>query len=308
MPTLLHQIYCKTAHEHPESIAIIDKNKSWTYRHLEQLVIQQTKAFISFNLTAQSRIGVFLPKQIETVSSLLSISQLGGIFVPINPGLKAPQVHHILTNCDIKILITSKHRLLILKPYLSKCPSLQTIIIVEDNFSNSGPYPQQILTWEKFLSLSEPHTITNSVIDTDIVAILYTSGSTGKPKGVILSHRNIITGIKSVSQYLNITEDDKLLALLPFSFDYGLNQLTTALMNGACCVLQNYLLPQDVIKTINLHKITGLAVVPSLFVQIIQFNWPETINTHLRYVTNSGGKLAITLIKQLQKKLPAVLK
>jgi long-subunit acyl-CoA synthetase (AMP-forming) len=95
-----------------------------------------------------------------------------------------------------------------------------------------------------------------------MAAILYTSGSTGKPKGVVLSHRNIIAGAESVAEYLNIQASDRLLAALPFSFDYGLNQLTTCLLEGATCVLMDYLLPRDVVNALTKYQITGLAAVP----------------------------------------------
>ena len=80
-----------------------------------------------------------------------------------------------------------------------------------------------------------------------MAAILYTSGSTGKPKGVVLSHRNLIAGATSVAQYLKNSPDDRILSVLPLSFDYGLNQLTTAFHVGATGVLMNYLLPRDII-------------------------------------------------------------
>ena len=58
-------------------------------------------------------------------------------------------------------------------------------------------------------------------IGKDLAAILYTSGSTGKPKGVMLSHAQVMAGASIVSTYLEITEADRILAVLPFSFDAG---------------------------------------------------------------------------------------
>src|SRR5690606_11960345 len=105
----------------------------------------------------------------------------------------------------------------------------------------------------------------SKAIDSDMAALLYTSGSTGQPKGVMLSQRNMLVGAHSVAEYLDNTAEDRLLAVLPLSFDYGLSQLTTAFLRGASVVLLDYLLPRDVIKAVARYQITGLAGVPPLW-------------------------------------------
>ena len=107
-----------------------------------------------------------------------------------------------------------------------------------------------------------------------MAAILYTSGSTGKPKGVVLSHRNLLAGGASVSQYLGNHDDDVILAALPLSFDAGFSQLTTAFTVGAHVVLINYLLPRDVVRLCAKHQVTGLTCVPPLWIQLAEQEWP----------------------------------
>jgi acyl-CoA synthetase (AMP-forming)/AMP-acid ligase II len=133
-----------------------------------------------------------------------------------------------------------------------------------------------IVNWSTRESTRPDHP-PHRVIDQDMAAILYTSGSTGRPKGVVLSHRNLVAGAESVSQYLENTPDDRILSVLPLSFDYGLSQLTTAFRVGACAVLMNYLLPRDVVRAVEREKITGLAAVPPLWVQLAQLDWPEGV-------------------------------
>ena len=136
-------------------------------------------------------------------------------------------------------------------------------------------------------------------IDGDMAAILYTSGSTGKPKGVVLSHRNLMAGAMSVAQYLKNAREDRILSVLPLSFDYGLSQLTTAFHVGATGVLMNYLLPRDIIEAVEAENITGLAAVPPLWIQLAQLNWPT--NTSLRYITNSGGAMPRATLDLLRR-------
>jgi len=120
----------------------------------------------------------------------------------------------------------------------------------------------------------------------------------------VLSHRNMLAGAQSVASYLNNSAADRLLAVLPFSFDYGLSQLTTAFSVGASVVLMDYLLPRDVIRAVARHAVTGLAAVPPLWNQLAGLSWPEEAVASLRYITNSGGAMPVATTSQLQAALP----
>lgn len=305
MATCLHHLLYNNLVNSPLAEAIVYKDNHVSYQQLATLVEQQSKALQNLDLQHQERVAIYLPKQIETVSSFLAVSKAGGVFVPVNPVLKAPQIAHILSDCNVKILITSKNRLLSLANALHHCTDLRTIVLVDNDQSGLTEQTQQILDWPTYNQLGLQAALNPvNLIDADMAAILYTSGSTGKPKGVVLSHRNIIAGAQSVAEYLQIQPTDRLLAVLPFSFDYGLNQFTTSLLIGANCVLMDYLLPKDVINALAKYQITGLAAVPPLWSQLADLNWPEQIDTHLRYMTNSGGKMPKTVLQKLRNKVP----
>jgi acyl-CoA ligase (AMP-forming) (exosortase A-associated) len=138
----------------------------------------------------------------------------------------------------------------------------------------------------------------------DHATIMYTSGSTGKPKGVVLSHHNLVSGAASVSTYLENHQDDRLLAVLPFSFDYGLSQVTTAFRVGASVTLMDYLFARDVVRAVDADKITGLAAVPPVWIQLADLDWPTSVTDHLRYITNSGGRMPRATLDKLRKALP----
>jgi acyl-CoA ligase (AMP-forming) (exosortase A-associated) len=121
---------------------------------------------------------------------------------------------------------------------------------------------------------------------------------------VVLSHKNMVTGAKSVSQYLGNVPEDKLLAVLPFSFDYGFSQLSTAFNVGACVVMMDYLLARDVITTAARERVTGLAGVPPLWAQLADLEWPAEVKQSLRYITNSGGALPVATVQKLRAGLP----
>lgn len=306
MTELLHEFIAFGARRHGERPALSDRKRTLSYSELEGLVDRAAAAFTAMGLKRNERVGIFLPKRLETVAAIFGASRAGGVFVPINPALKPRQVGYILRDCNVRVLLTGRDRLKALAEDLDQCPDLETVIVTPE-----APEPDEALTaktrlsWEDFLKAGDRGAVPPQwSIDSDMAAILYTSGSTGNPKGVVLSHRNMVVGAKSVSSYLLNSSEDRILSALPLSFDYGLSQLTTAFHSGACAVLLNYLLPRDVIRALVDEKITGLACVPPLWMQLADLDWPEAIADHLRYVTNSGGKMPRHVTQKLRSQLP----
>jgi len=138
----------------------------------------------------------------------------------------------------------------------------------------------------------------------DLAAILYTSGSTGRPKGVMLSHANLWLGAVAVADYLRLSPHDRTLCVLPFSFDYGQNQLLSTWYAGGCVYPLDYLTPRDVMKSVDRRDITTLAGVPPLWVQLTELDWPAETAAKLRRLTNSGGALTRPLVAKLRALFP----
>lgn len=300
----LHDIVLSGAQQFSTRTALKFKSESITYLQLAELVQAAAATLQRQGLSRQERVAVYLPKQFETVTTLFASSICGGVFVPVNPALKPTQVQHILQDCNVRILVTSQDRFISLQAELALCPDLRTVLLVDVPVG----YQQQlghlhIAAFHQPAQMAAP-TQRVALTDADMAAILYTSGSTGKPKGVVLSHRNMIVGAYSVSQYLHNSADDVLLALLPLSFDYGLSQLTTAFLRGASVVLLDFFLVQDVVKAISQHQVTGLAAVPPLWAQLAKAKWPEGATLSVRYLTNSGGAMPEALLSQLEQIFP----
>ena len=297
MVTFFDQLVSDTAQKHPDKAALIHKQTELSFADLSEQIEELAKGFQGLGIDRHDRVAVFLPKLPQTIVSLFATSKANGVFVPVNSVLKPPQVQHILNDCDVKILVTSSDRLKGLKDVLLECPALTHVVLV-DKMPKEPVEELSVILMEELpkLPVRQFHRV-----DNDVAAILYTSGSTGKPKGVVLSHRNLICGAQSVSEYLENTSDDVILALLPLSFDYGLSQVTTAMLTGATCVLMDYFLAGDVVKTIERHQVTGLAAVPPLWQQLLKAKWPDTACKQLRYFTNSGGAMPQVTLSQLRE-------
>ena len=139
--------------------------------------------------------------------------------------------------------------------------------------------------------------------------IIFTSGSTGKPKGVMVSHKNLIANTDSIVQYLKLSQDDRMLVVLPFYYCYGLSLFHTHLRVGGSIVFNNsFIFLGSIIKDLKENKCTGFAGVPSHF-QILLRKSESFKKTHfpdLKYVTQAGGKLAPIFIDEFRESFPDV--
>ncbi len=235
-----------------------------------------------------ARIATWAAKGEMTCLMPLAAARAGLVHVPINPLLKRAQAAYILANSGARMVIGNKARIASLESadVPAGCVALDEIDALDAASAadlHIGP------------SMADPD---------DLAAILYTSGSTGQPKGVMLSHANLWLGAVSVAHYLQLTNSDVTLAVLPLSFDYGQNQLFSAWYAGGSVVPLDFLFPRDVAKACARHRITTLAAVPPLWVQLSEIEWPGDAASPLRRLTNSGGALTHDLVRDLRTIFP----
>jgi acyl-CoA ligase (AMP-forming) (exosortase A-associated) len=308
--TLLHELVWCSATRDAAAVALTYGLHSLSYGELDDAVRAFASGLMALKLERSDRVGIYLEKRMETVVASFGAPAAGAVFVPINPLLKADQVGFIVQDCDVQVLVTSPQRLQTLLSALGRCLSLRHIVLTEEGVTRDqlkgliAALPAAIGTsvWSEFIAGARR--AGHRVIDTDMTAILYTSGSTGKPKGVVLSHRNMVAGAKSVASYLQNRASDTLLAALPLSFDAGFSQLTTGFHAGARVVLLNYLMPRDVLKTMEKERVTGLTAVPPLYIQLTQLEWPQLVAQQLRYFANTGGRMPRETLQLLRAKVP----
>jgi acyl-CoA ligase (AMP-forming) (exosortase A-associated) len=276
-----------------EAPALTVKEETLTYAELGRAVAEFASALSAAGLRRGDRVAVYLDKRIETVVSTFGAAAAGGAFVPVNPLLRPAQVGHILRDSEARFLVTSAERLETLEEEeLAAASALERIVLAGGD-------------WGEFVAAARNAEAPPRVIDVDMAAIFYTSGSTGRPKGVVLSHRNLVAGARSVVEYLGNDESDRILSVLPLSFDAGFSQLTTGFAAGAHVVMTEYLLPRDVVRLCASHGITGLTGVPPLWVQLADQEWPPEATESLRYFASTGGRMPRATLDRLREVFPA---
>lgn len=287
----------------PEAPALTFGDTTLDYAGLGREVARVTRGLRALDVHHGDRVMLCMEKRLETAVAILATAAAGGIVVPVNPVYKPGQTGHIATDCEACAVITTAERYPAVREALTGTKTVKHVVVIGRVPEQAADDPWHTTSWHRFPEAAGAESA--RVIDSDLAAILYTSGSTGAPKGVVLSHRNVLAGAESVASYLGHSSDDVILALLPFSFDAGLSQLTTTLFAGAHLVLANYLLPSEVIRLCDRHRVTGLTAVPPLWIQLAAQQWPAKATRHLRYFANTGGHMPSQLLKRLRGHFPA---
>jgi acyl-CoA synthetase (AMP-forming)/AMP-acid ligase II len=228
-------------------------------------------------------VALLLNRGATAAAAFFGVAASGGIAVILNETLRPRQIEYVLTHCDARILLCSRELLAALPRALE---SRARIVDVAE-LAGSAPL--------------EPV----GRVGNDVAQIIYTSGSTGLPKGVAITHANLWAGARAVSEYLRISDADRIASLLPFSFDYGFNQLLCALLNRATLIVERSPLPQQIALTLRERDVTVLPCVPPLWLQLL--GAPEFCASpmpQLRLMTNTGGRVPVEAVRRLRQVQP----
>ncbi|MEO7691628.1 MAG: acyl-CoA ligase (AMP-forming), exosortase A system-associated [Sphingomonas sp.] len=261
-------------------VALIDRAGVLDFAALERLTGVVAACLVAHGLEPGARVASWLPKTRLACVLPMAAPRAGLVHVPVNPVLKRAQVAHILADSGAALLVTQEARIASLEA--GDVPAGCRLVLEVEIAAAGDVVPP---------SSSDPNAL---------AAILYTSGSTGRPKGVMLSHANLWFGAISVAHYLKLEPADRVLGVLPLSFDYGQNQLFSTWAAGASVAPLDYLTARDVVKAVDRVEATTLAGVPPLWVQLLEADWPAETAARVKRLTNSGGALTPAMIRALR--------
>ena len=147
-------------------------------------------------------------------------------------------------------------------------------------------------------------------IPVDLASLIYTSGSTRDPKGVMMTHQSMVFITQSVSEYLRLGRDDRILNVLPLAFDYGLYQLLMAGELEASVLLErSFSFPAMAIKRVAELEVTVFPGVPTIFARLLARRASESafVLPSVRTVTNTAAALPPDRVSGLRKIFPSAL-
>jgi amino acid adenylation domain-containing protein len=277
------QMLLATAAADPARPAVIDGDASTRYGELAARSLGIARTLQAAGVEPDDRVAVFLQRGTEAAAAFFGVLACGAIAVTVNESLRPRQVEYILGHAGASVLLISSE-------LIRRLPRpLET--------------PARVLDLDDVRPGDGFQTVAR--VGGDVAHIIYTSGSTGLPKGVTISHENLWAGMTAVVGYLGITSADRVASLLPFSFDYGLNQLLCCAGTGATLIIERSPIPHRIVGTLRSEEVTVLPAVPPLWLQLLTVEgFRERRLPALRVMTNTGGRLPVDAVRQLRRYQP----
>lgn len=268
-----------------DGFCIIQKGEHHTGVRLRERIDAGVASLRGLGLKAGDRVAICGPKSVDLCVLILATWAVGAVAVPLYSGLRAKQVRHILTDSD-PVLVFAGAR------------DFDMVAQAHDRLTRPLEHFDTLadVTADGHVAAEAATPVTQA----DPALIVYTSGSTGQPKGVVFSRGNLLLGAKSVARLMRLASDDRVLCLLPFSFDAGLNQFLSALIAGAAVVLIDFVHASQVEECCAMHGITSITAVPGLWSKIGLATWRDEARQSVRRIGNTGGHLQSELLKRLQ--------
>lgn len=308
---LVHDFLTDSASRHPLKNAFFTLGHWHAYGRLDERANQMARLFIKSGLKKGERIAILIENSVEYVITYYAILKAGGITVALNTESTSEDVTYIGRDCCVRFLVTSPKLLSRVKAQPEDPSSLdgrpwETPFDCVFLWSSQTPaesensrVPVLLLPEAMEGEAKAPPSI--RIIDLDVASIVYTSGSTGKPRGATLSHLNIVSNTRSIADYLALTPEDRIMAVLPFYYIYGKSLLNTHFFAGGSVVVDNrFLYPNVILQTMREQEVTGFAGVPSTFTILLsRSNIKSSKFPNLRYITQAGGAMAPSVQKDV---------
>jgi long-chain acyl-CoA synthetase len=298
-----------SARKYPLKTAIIVKTREYSYTSLKECSEKIARHLVQSGIRKGDRVAIYMNNSWESVVSIYGITLAGGAFLVINTQTKADKLHYILKDSGAKVLFSESIQYNELSKALGGSTDIQELIIAGDINRMSVFSDIKMVAFEDTLSSNADQTVLPSVIANDLAALIYTSGSTGFPKGVMMTHQSMVFTSWSLVEYLRLSEEDRILLVLPLAFDYGLYQLLMAVtISGSLIVEQSFTFQTTIYKQIELYKPTIFPGVPTIYAMMIAANKKTGLSFDcIEKVTNTAAALPSEFIPDLKKIFPKAL-
>jgi amino acid adenylation domain-containing protein len=297
----IHGLLEASASKHPERVAVRDeRGAALSYLGLNESASRLASQLVEAGVEPGARVGVLLPKTIDSVVALFAAMKAGAAYVPMDVGAPSQRNHFVARDCRMSALICNSRTLSELRQAVP-----DEAIAQIDEVGNLMPFDQEL----KLVSLRWPDLGAQAGTPSGIAYILYTSGSTGNPKGVIHTHASALSFIRWASGEIVPTPDDRFSSHAPFHFDLSIFDLYVPILHGATIVLIGEDLGKQPLRLapfISEQAITIWYSTPSILRLLVEYGKLDQLSfPDLRVAIFAGEVFPLKHLRRLQDIWPS---
>jgi long-chain acyl-CoA synthetase len=261
MKTII-ELFETSVTKYPNNIYLWEKRKEkfegTTYLQTHDLVFRFGAGLVKLGLQKGDRVGLISEGRNAWIISELGILYAGGINVPLSVKLDSDiELKFRLAHSGCKMIAVSKGHASKVEAIRNELPDLEKVIYLdgkENPDTNDISFEQVLMLGDEFLKTNSAdfESIYQTILPDDIANISYTSGTTADPKGIMLSQLNYASNVVQANTLMDITEEWKTLALLPWDHAFAHTAcLYCFMINGASiAALEVGKTPMETLKNI----------------------------------------------------------
>jgi amino acid adenylation domain-containing protein/thioester reductase-like protein len=217
---LVHQQFECQVGQTPDSVALVDQGRQYTYHQLNARANQLARFLQRRGVGPEVLVGLCLPRSLELIVALLAILKAGGAYVPLDPSYPVERLELMRADAQMPLLLTDRAR------QADWMQAGNTQVICLDT------------QWEVITQASEAN-LPCPVQPHHLAYIIYTSGSTGQPKGVMIEHCSLAAYTQTAATAYALQPGDRALQFASISFDTAAEEIYPCLVRGATLVLRD---------------------------------------------------------------------
>ncbi len=235
----------------------------FTYAEFDQAVNRSGRRLAAAGVSKGDAVSLLLPNSAEYIIAYFACWKLGAVAGPVNSLLKADEVAFVISDSEAKAVLVHSDFLPTIERIRNELPNLQAVIEFDDEAAATMEFAEEV--GPRPAPFNEPR-----ITSDDDAIIIYTSGTTGKPKGCLLTHGNLISNARQISEWLRFTRDDRLLTIMPL-FHMNAVSVTTmsALYAGGSTVVSPKFSASRFWQIISDYQITSFGSVATMLSMLL---------------------------------------
>jgi acyl-CoA synthetase (AMP-forming)/AMP-acid ligase II len=250
------------ARRSPDRTAILFEDRSFTFAEYRERIDRLSDALIGL-VEPGDRIGILSGNTSEYVEAYYGAPMAGMALTLVNPRLVSREVQYILSNAEVSAVFVQPEHLQTIVEIRDQLPSLRYVIAFGEDVSEGAD-----LAYERLIAGANPVRPRLELSDHDMAWLIYTSGTTGRPKGAMLSHRNLVA---AVTNALMCTQPERYgTYIMPFPLAHVAGHVSpTFLARDITLIIQRAFDPEDYVRTVAEHGVTGSPMAPAMLGMIL---------------------------------------